>query len=90
MNRDFSGGERQPVTVCRSLFLEPMKKVNIVKHRTGWCATFRNSKPDPDAVSDRTACNHYVTLRGGSAVGIPDCVECKKVLARRRVNRKGA
>ncbi len=64
-----------------------LRPVNIVKHRTGWCATFRNAKPDEDANRDKTACGYEITMRWGSDVGLPDCAECLKVLSRRRENR---
>lgn len=63
------------------------RKVNIVRHRTGWCATFRNAQPSKLALHDKTACGYVVHLRWGSDVGIPDCPDCLKVMARRRENR---
>ena len=56
----------------------------IIAHQTGWCATFRNARPDPDALTDRTACGHYVSLRWGSKRGKPTCSECLQRIARRR------
>jgi hypothetical protein len=64
-----------------------LRPVNIVKHRTGWCATFRNSKPSKLALHDKTACGYVIHLRWGQDVGLPDCPECLKVLSRRRENR---
>lgn len=54
----------------------------------GWCATFRNAKPSPDANSDRTACGMYVCMRGDSAKRMPTCEDCKPVVARRRSHRR--
>lgn len=51
---------------------------------TGWCATFRDSKPSEDALHDKTACGMVVTLRVGSAKRAPTCDECKRRVARRR------
>lgn len=52
-----------------------------------WCATWRTMKPDPDALSDRTACGHWVTMRYDSADRFPTCEECIPIVARRKGRR---
>ena len=46
-----------------------------------WCATYRGRKPSIDAVSDRTRCGAWVTLRVGSEKRKPTCAECNKRIA---------
>lgn len=48
-----------------------------VKHKSGWCATYRGRKPDPEAWSDKTRCGYYVILRSDSARREPTCLECR-------------
>lgn len=46
------------------------------KKREQWCATKGDAKPDPRALSDETACAHFVTMRCGSERRKPTCVAC--------------
>ncbi len=43
----------------------------------GWCATSHGRKPSDDALSDKTACGFFVSLRIGTALRRPTCKECK-------------
>ncbi len=49
-----------------------------------WCATFRGAEPSEDAVQDKTACGHYVTMRPGSERRKPTCPECIERVQRRQ------
>lgn len=55
-----------------------------------WCATYRGTSPDKDAISDRTACGYYISLRVGSRMGVPTCPRCLAVIARRNRARAAA
>jgi hypothetical protein len=44
-------------------------------------------KLDPQAWSDHTICDHYVTLRVDSKRGRPTCPDCLKELAKTRKKR---
>jgi hypothetical protein len=45
-----------------------------------WCATKNNKKPDLEAISDETECDHWISLRVGSDKCVPTCPECLKKL----------
>jgi hypothetical protein len=50
-----------------------------------WCFTFRDWKPDPEAMADRTLCGHTITFRIGSAkLEKPTCPDCIKKLEEKR------
>lgn len=62
--------------------------MNCIRDRRGiWCATFRNAKPSHNAFLDRTACDHTIIMYFESAVRLPTCKECLRVVARRRINK---
>lgn len=57
-----------------------MTAVWCVKHHEGWCATKDGAKPSKDADGDETECGGFVTMRIGSGIREPDCVECRAAL----------
>jgi len=43
-----------------------------------WCAV--KGDLDPNASSDETLCEQFITLRVGSKRGVPTCPECRAIL----------
>ena len=55
-----------------------------VLHRAGWCALKVGTMLDPNAISDATACGHFVMMRLGS-----ESPECAEMLEIRRAKKVG-
>jgi hypothetical protein len=56
----------------------PPQGVVCVRHRDGWCATYKKTTDYADSI--KTVCGMVVTLPWGIEVTEPDCPECIKRL----------